>query len=521
MSLTGKQKRLDLGLGLAVFAVAVVLRFIYQYHQFDDAFITFRYALNLVRGHGFVYNEGCRVLGTTTPLFTGVLAALGFVFRTENFPLLANVVNHLADGGTAVLLYIIGRRIWRSRALALLLGLFFATAFHSVFYSGTGMETEFYSFLTLFALERALRRRWRAAWLLAALALMTRPDALLLFAALAAYALLWDRRRFRPAQAWPAAALLLPYAAALWLYFGSLVPQSMVAKSMMWGTVNHPFSLTLPNWYEVMMFWGGFLSKSHSQKYLFNVLRFWPMAALVALGCLELARRRRRMLLLPAFGLFFTLAYAKTSVYLFPWYLVPTVPYLTLMVFAAIKLLGELFARALRLNPRRAGLAVCTLMLGVWCIVFVGGPRSLPSAIVRAMYPNHTERLYREALARIHPNKKPFVIMAPELGYIGYYCPDARIIDPVGLTNPEITDYYRAHPERMPQELHFVNLQILEAFQPDYVIVLEAFVEHGLERQPEFLRNYEIVPVPLDRHSSSSDNPEQVLLYKKRERPSA
>ena len=42
----------------------------------DDAFITFRYARHLLAGAGFVYNLGERVLGTTTPLYTGLMAAI-------------------------------------------------------------------------------------------------------------------------------------------------------------------------------------------------------------------------------------------------------------------------------------------------------------------------------------------------------------------------------------------------------------------------------------------------------------
>jgi hypothetical protein len=42
---------------------------------FDDAFIIFRYAKNLVAGHGFVYNPGERVLGTTAPLW-GMVSAI-------------------------------------------------------------------------------------------------------------------------------------------------------------------------------------------------------------------------------------------------------------------------------------------------------------------------------------------------------------------------------------------------------------------------------------------------------------
>src|SRR3989304_7660741 len=40
----------------------------------EDAFITFRFAQQIVRGNGFVYNIGEKVYGTTTPLFTLLLA---------------------------------------------------------------------------------------------------------------------------------------------------------------------------------------------------------------------------------------------------------------------------------------------------------------------------------------------------------------------------------------------------------------------------------------------------------------
>ena len=43
----------------------------------DDTYIKYRYAANIATGHGFVYNIGERVLGTTLPLFTLLLAAMG------------------------------------------------------------------------------------------------------------------------------------------------------------------------------------------------------------------------------------------------------------------------------------------------------------------------------------------------------------------------------------------------------------------------------------------------------------
>ena len=40
----------------------------------DDAYITYRYAENLAGGNGFVYNVGEQILGTSTPLYTLLLA---------------------------------------------------------------------------------------------------------------------------------------------------------------------------------------------------------------------------------------------------------------------------------------------------------------------------------------------------------------------------------------------------------------------------------------------------------------
>src|SRR5271155_2471968 len=43
---------------------------------FDDAYASLRYASNLAQGLGFVFNPGERVLGTTSPLHTLMLATV-------------------------------------------------------------------------------------------------------------------------------------------------------------------------------------------------------------------------------------------------------------------------------------------------------------------------------------------------------------------------------------------------------------------------------------------------------------
>ena len=431
---------------------------------------------------------GERVLGTTTPLFTALLAALGALFRTQNFALLADWVNRLADGGTAVLLYLIALRLWRGLTLAFLLGLFFRFLLSQRFLFQHRAGD------LLLQLPRPLRAGTRLA-----------PPGARGAGSGCAGADDPSRRavaRLRFGDVFPhlrpekdsgrrchsAATLLLAYLAAIYFYFGSVVPNSMSAKTFMYGAGQGLFKLEFPNWYEVMMFWSGFLAKNHSShNNATNYLLLVPMVLVVGLGIGEIARRSRRMLLLPAFCLPFTFAYIKAGGFLFPWYLIPTVPYLVLLVFAGFVLTGEKLAGVLKREPARGAVAVCALMLVMQSLVFAAPRGTIPSPILRTMYPAHTERIYREALKKIPASEVHPSIMAPEIGFIGYYRPEARIIDPIGLTNPEIVAFYKKMHLRLPDYMQFVTREVVAEFRPDYIITLYAFKNPQLDEEPEFI----------------------------------
>lgn len=64
--------------------------------RIDDAYITYRYARNLLSGNGFVFNPGEPILVTTPPLHGLLLAILGAV---TDLPTVANIlVGHLDMG---------------------------------------------------------------------------------------------------------------------------------------------------------------------------------------------------------------------------------------------------------------------------------------------------------------------------------------------------------------------------------------------------------------------------------------
>ncbi len=199
---------------------------IFRTYVFEDAYITYRYADNLAAGNGFVFNPGERVLGTSTPLFTMLLAlprlaglevadAGGFVY--------ALCLSLVALGGAWIL------RRGGHPNLAVLYALWTLWGTGRIFFY-FGMETTFYVALQLAALICALERRPTAAGLLTGLVCLTRYDGVLFAGAL--LLLLWIERRAFPLRALTAAAAVtVPWFLFAQLYFGSVLPNTLGAKS--------------------------------------------------------------------------------------------------------------------------------------------------------------------------------------------------------------------------------------------------------------------------------------------------
>ena len=133
--------RVTYGLIALVMLVAIVAHVLPGPRTIDDAFITFRYSRNLVEGQGFVYNPGVQTLGTTTPLFTLLMASIGALTGGEAYPWYALTVSALADAATAALLLLIARRLTDRDMIAAVPGLLWAVAPRSVTFAVGGMET--------------------------------------------------------------------------------------------------------------------------------------------------------------------------------------------------------------------------------------------------------------------------------------------------------------------------------------------------------------------------------------------
>lgn len=255
----------------------------------DDAFISFRYARNLLDGHGLVFNRGEHVEGYTNFAWTMAIAGC---WRLGMRPELAAHVLSLAFTAGALLVTVAivretSARPWRGLltwlALAFLCG---STSFAT--WSTSGLETRMFTCLVLAGAWQTMRARFGmptaiAASLWFALAALTRPEGLLVFACAFVWRLVRDRL-VGDMRLWTLVALLAPFtivigAHFLWrhAYYGAWLPNTYYAKHV------RP-------WYESGVDY--FLAAAIE-------LGAWVSVTLAVIGALVHAARRDLALLLP------------------------------------------------------------------------------------------------------------------------------------------------------------------------------------------------------------------------------
>jgi hypothetical protein len=204
----------------------------------DDAFISFRYAENLVHGHGLVFNVGERVEGYTNFLWTlGIAAGMRLGVDPVTFTGWAGLACFAA---TIALLALAGARIAApGAAFVPIAAVCFAAHEHAQVFASGGLETSLFTLLVtaIVLATAAARGGWGlfAAGTLGVLATMTRPDGILWYGVAGARAL-WlarERRSAIPliAVALPGLLFYAPYFAWKWSYYGYPVPNTFYAKS--------------------------------------------------------------------------------------------------------------------------------------------------------------------------------------------------------------------------------------------------------------------------------------------------
>lgn len=202
----------------------------------DDAYITYRYADNLLHGHGLVFNPGERVEGFTNLLFVGISAlTLGVFGKAWAYP--AVTALNLVFAALAFLVFHRRAAEHLGPRRAALASLLFAGCPSWWLWTASGMETSLVVLLQL-ALWSAVDREqaeggncpvWPLA-LAATLLILARADGFVWVAAAAAYFLLQGNRRSALRTLGVAAPSFVALFAWRLAYYGELLPNTYYAK---------------------------------------------------------------------------------------------------------------------------------------------------------------------------------------------------------------------------------------------------------------------------------------------------
>ena len=453
-------RRADLtavGLSLTSCVIAWIAFSSYTSMTFEDALITFRYAENLATGNGFVYNAGERVLGTTTPLLTLILGALGALFGPASIPGAAHAFMLLAAAGSHLLIYFTLRRAgvasWPAAVAALVAGL------HPAFLwaTGSGMETPLVILLMAASLHAAVRDRWTLAMAMCALLVLTRIDGLVWSAIIAVTAIVrLGGAAWRPGLAGCLGAA--PWFAFAWVYFGSLLPHSMVAKQ----AIGDPTRVHYGAWF-VSSLW-----LTNPVRRVTGEMVLW--FSLVVAGVVATIQTRWRPLAplawFPALFMLFLFAGRAPR---FPWYLTPAAWCVALLaVIGTIALVDALRRRAPSTTRWALALAAaCWLVIGM-----AMARRDLRMAEYSRVEQANEVGLRQHVGEWLHEHAPSEATVAMEaVGYQGTHA-RRRIIDLAGLISPEVVAIHRQTSTNAD-----ALARVLQELRPDFLVLRSFEVE--------------------------------------------
>jgi hypothetical protein len=355
------------GLLLALLFAALAAQFLVAgVEAIDDAYISFRYAQNLVEGHGLVYNPGePPVQGYTNFLWVLIIAlalALGL-------PPVATACGLGFMAGLATLLLTAAwsfRRLAPGQAAAAVAPVLLVANLGFVVWSFRGLETGLFTLLLLAAGLAHLRRPAVAGLspvsaLLLVLATLSRPEGALAFALMALHALISRWREGAP-------LIRREDLPALGIFVGGV--------GLFGGWCAWYYGDPLPNTFHAKV--GGPLdSLPRGRDYLWNFAQYgtgWPLL-LLPLALLPRKRRDRTrsfaLLMVAGFAVYIALVGGDV----FPAYrfLVPVLPFLYLLVGDGLAGLEDAVGRAVAGRSRGAAgagdrpgrLAIPVLTVGV------------------------------------------------------------------------------------------------------------------------------------------------------------
>lgn len=396
----------------------------------DDSWIYATMARNLATGHGFSFNPGEPVAGSTGPLYTLVLAAGYYLFRDVVWP--AKVLGMLCQVGAGVAVFLAALALLPGRRLlSLAAALLVVTSPPLVWGMLSGMEIPLY--LLLVAAGLAFYLRGRGAWAVAiwSLGVWVRPDGLFLVAlGLVAPPREAARRLLAAAPA------LLAFFAFNYALGGHWMPQTVGVKA------HFGFDLVGRTWHllrEWGTLWGIPYRPEDQVEAPAILLALWILGAAITI-------RRAPLLAAYVIGLPIALSLFRGDSGPHKRYVLYVVPFAALLAVAALDWLARRFPNRLPQTFAPAAAAICLLAQGLY----------LPAKAENYGWNVQNIEKMQVLLGKFVKlaTRPGDVVAVNDIGAIGYFG-ERRVVDLMGLVSA---------PRSLPENLAAYDPKLLIVF---------------------------------------------------------
>ncbi len=476
-------------LGLFFALVAMILRlFFWWYTQrvWEDALITVLHSENLVRGIGMThYRAGQPPLhGFTSPLSV-LVPLIGDLLRVGFGLSFIKIVSALIAPFTVLyaMAICVHPKVRLSWPLAGMVMGYLACEHHQILWGMAGMETQIATFILLASLYYLIAEKPLALGISLGFCMLARPD-YAFWTVIAGLCVLFTRPRQLLTIVPVAIAVYLPWILFTTLYYGSPVPNTIVAKGLGYSLWTTAPDLTWAAWIRTAL---GRILGTYTSGTIFQPLgpsfaghgRHFRaiindhgaicngMILLMLLGAIAaLVRRQKAYAAMALFVLVYGVYYVFSVAIVFSWYIVP---FIAMALLLSVRGLDALVSPIRNERARHAVLSgVALAYLGVFVAIL---PRTF---LTEKRIQSEIEEPVRVAIGKyLHEVMKPDESIGCEpLGFIGYHS-GRTVHDWPGLASREVVEYSRAHPDRRSL------LDMLEALRPDFLVLrLREYANH-------------------------------------------
>jgi hypothetical protein len=425
---------------------------------FDDSYITLKFASNFVRYGNITYDGNSFFAGATSPLHIIFIVLCGLFLDIESASLAVGSIFFILS---SLLVYLWTLALYRNKTVALFAGILTATNGWLNFDALNGLETTTFIFFSLLTFYLFYLYRSKPFYVIPlALSILTRPEGWFIAAAL----WLWEgmtyfrqkkRHTLKGIFIVPCllVLLLLPYLLSVFYYTGTPLPGTATAKAIFFGEGGIPL-----------------INKTGCFKnglYLFFITLLYP----VPLFTLPLILFSRKVISLSYLWLFYGI-FCLFYFFLFPcalkhyWcrYQHVFIPFIIIALSGGTYELINMWKQKFLKTAMTAVLCLCLAYNQI-----------ISFQKVKNIYLNQIECTKHTLFNLAHWIKlntpDDSSIALHDIGVVGYYA-ERRIVDLVGLTNPEIRKHYvdKSGKKLLP----FKDRQIityLKTKKPDYLVI--------------------------------------------------